>query len=180
MDARRMPINLIWAQAHHRVIGANGAMPWHLPEDLAHFKALTLGGAVVMGRKTWDSLPPRYRPLQGRTNIVLSHCSNITIDHYEGHGLNTEVFWTDSLSGALALIPAEQKIWVLGGAQIFALALPLAQRVVMTEIDATFEGDTFAPVLGPEWRLVERDAQVSKNGLSFAFVTYEREVAACA
>lgn len=156
-------LHLIYARAANGVIGRNGALPWHLPEDLAHFKRTTLGCPVIMGRKTWDSLPQRFRPLPGRVNIVVTR----------------EIDWSaegavvaHSLEAARDLCPPGSDAWVIGGAQIYAQALPLASSVKVTEIAQVFEGDAFAPELGPEWRESHREAQVSANGLSFAFVTY--------
>jgi dihydrofolate reductase len=162
-------INLIWAQAHHRVIGLNGTMPWHLPEDLAHFKRTTLGCPVIMGRKTWDSLPLKFRPLPGRTNLVLTRQADW---HEDG------VLQARSLHDAIALlgqmIPQPATVWVIGGAQIYAQALPLATKVVVTEIDADYTGDAFAPQLDAAWREVLRESHLSSTGLAFSFVTYTR------
>jgi dihydrofolate reductase len=164
-----MHINLIWAQAHHRVIGKNGTMPWHLPEDLAHFKRTTLGSPVIMGRKTWDSLPPKFRPLPGRTNIVLTRQSDW---HHDG------VQRCSDLRQALAvcdqIAPQPPAVWVIGGAQIYAQALPIAHSVVVTEIDAAFAGDAFAPELGKAWRETQRTPHHSATGLAYSFVTYAR------
>jgi dihydrofolate reductase len=164
-----MQINLIWAQAHHRVIGLNGTMPWHLPEDLSHFKRTTLGCPVIMGRKTWDSLPARFRPLPGRTNLVLTRQADWREDG---------VLQASSLHDAIALLeqmtPRPATVWVIGGAQIYVQALPLAHTVVITEIDADIAGDTFAPKLGAGWREVLRESHLSSTGLAFSFVTYTR------
>ncbi len=164
-----MQINLIWAQAHHRVIGKDGTMPWHLPEDLAHFKRTTLGCPVIMGRKTWDSLPARFRPLPGRTNLVLTRQTDW---HQPG------VLQSSDLQDALSLLsqmnPQPAAVWVIGGAQIYAQALPLAHKVVVTEIDAEFAGDAFAPKLDAAWREVLRESHLSSTGLAISFVTYTR------
>jgi dihydrofolate reductase len=164
-----MNINLIWAQAHNRVIGKNGAMPWHLPEDLAHFKRVTLGAPVMMGRKTWESLPPRFRPLPGRTNIVISRQTDFLAGH-TGIGLQT----AETLEAALDMACDHPDVWIIGGAQIYAQALPLANKIIVTHIDATFKGDAFAPALGREWRETQREAHTAANGLRFAFVTYAK------
>jgi dihydrofolate reductase len=164
-----MQINLIWAQAHHRVIGLNGTMPWHLSEDLAHFKRTTLGCPVIMGRKTWDSLPARFRPLPGRTNLVLTRQA----DWHEPGVLQSSDL-QDALSLLSGMNPQPAAVWVIGGAQIYAQALPLAHTVVITEIDADIAGDTFAPKLDAEWREVLRESHLSSTGLAFSFVTYTR------
>ena len=164
-----MNINLIWAEAHNHVIGLNGVMPWHLPEDLAHFKRVTLGFPVIMGRKTWDSIPQRFRPLPGRMNIVVSHQADFLASP-PPNGMRS----CDSLQAALDMSSQYSDVWVIGGAQIYAQTLPLASKVVVTHIDADFAGDAFAPVLGPEWRVLSHESHVAANGLPYAFVTYVR------
>ena len=153
-------ISLIWAQAHGRVIGAEGSLPWHLPEDLGLFRARTWGGTVIMGRRTWESLPDPFRPLPGRTNVVLT----------------TQPGW--SAEGARAVTSVEQVLqtyddaWVIGGASVYAAFLPYADRVVLTQIDADVPGDTWAPELGPEWQPASRDPEhgwaESTSGLRYA------------
>jgi dihydrofolate reductase len=165
-----MQINLIWAQAHNRVIGLNGTMPWHLPEDLAHFKRTTLGGPIIMGRKTWDSLPPQFRPLPGRINIVVTRQKD-----WRGIGAQSVNTLPKALLICKQIKPIPEQVWVIGGAQIYAESLALAKRVVVTEIDADFEGDAFAPQLGAEWQETAREAHISKTGLTFNFVTYIRD-----
>ena len=160
-----MKLHLIYARAANGVIGAGGTLPWHLPEDLAHFKRLTMGCPVIMGRKTWDSLPPRFRPLPGRLNIVVTRQAD-----WQAAG----VLRAGSLAEATALCPPGAPVWVIGGAQIYAQALPLATRAVITEIDADFEGDAHAPALGDGWTPVAREAHTSSPGLAFSFVTYQR------
>ncbi|MES2979724.1 MAG: dihydrofolate reductase [Pseudomonadota bacterium] len=158
-------VNLIFARARNGVIGKDNAMPWHLPEDLAHFKQLTQGSPVIMGRKTWDSLPPRFRPLPGRSNVVITR---------QADWVATGAQMALSLEQALALAAHAPEVWVIGGAQIYAQALPLAERIDVTEIDADFDGDAFAPALGPEWRECARQTHLSRDGLPFSFVTYVR------
>lgn len=161
-----MKLNLIFARATNGVIGLNNAMPWHLPEDLAHFKRHTLGCPVIMGRKTWDSLPPRFRPLPGRLNIVLTRQPDWQADG---------ALRASTLAEACTQCPTDSDVWVIGGAEVYAQALPLASTVVVTEIDATFEGDAFAPELGAAWGETSRERHVSTAGLGFSFVTYERQ-----
>jgi dihydrofolate reductase len=156
-------INLIYARAANGVIGKDGVMPWHLPEDMARFRQLTSGWPVVMGRKTWDSLPPRFRPLLGRTNIVVTRQNDWRQDGAVRAG---------SLPEAIGLCGDSAEVWVIGGAQIYAQAEPLAGRVEATELADDFKGDAHAPVLGANWIETTRDNQVSKNGLKFSFVTY--------
>ena len=160
-----MRLNLIYARARNGVIGANGVMPWHLPEDLAHFKRQTLGAPVVMGRKTWDSIPARFRPLPGRRNVVITRQS-------DWQDTGAEV--VHSLTDALALLHNVPEAWVMGGAQIYAQAQALAQRAVVTEIDADVEGDSFAPTLDEGWCEAARESHTSTSGLGYSFVTLER------
>jgi dihydrofolate reductase len=160
-----MPLHLIYARAANGVIGHNNTLPWHLPEDMAHFKQLTQGCPVVMGRKTWDSLPPRFRPLPGRTNIVITRQPGWQADG---------AVRAASLQDALGHTAPGQMVWVIGGAQIYAQALPLADAVYVTEIDKDFAGDAYAPALGAEWTESDRSRHVSTNGLPFSFATYVR------
>jgi dihydrofolate reductase len=159
-------LHLIFARAANGVIGRDGRLPWHLPEDLAHFKRTTLGCPVIMGRKTWDSLPVKFRPLPGRTNIVITRDPSWQV---EG------TLRVPSIEQALALCASESDVWVIGGAQIYAQTLPMAHSVVVTEIDRDFDGDAYAPELGPEWKETAREAHVAASGLPFAFVTYLRQ-----
>ena len=161
----RPRIGLIWAQARGGVIGKDGAMPWHLPEDLAHFKRTTLSHPVIMGRKTWGSIPPRFRPLPGRTNIVVTRQKD-----WQENGAQR----LPSLREALQQCENAEKVWVIGGAQIYAQALPLADELVVTEINADFDGDAFAPAIGPEWHEIARERIVAANGLPLAFVTWRK------
>ena len=161
-----MEIALIYARAANGVIGKDGALPWHLPEDMAHFKQLTQGCPVIMGRKTWDSLPPRFRPLPGRTNIVVTRQPD-----WNENGARR----ASSLRESLQISEQSPTVWVIGGAQVYAEALPLADRVEVTEIDRDFEGDAHAPVLGSEWMEAARSRHVSGNGLPFSFATYVRK-----
>lgn len=158
-------INLVFARAANGVIGRDNTIPWRLPEDMAHFKQLTLGCPVIMGRRTWDSLPPKFRPLPGRTNIVITRQPAWQADGAQRAG---------DLHAALRLADDVPDVWVIGGAQIYAQAMPLAQRVEVTEIDQPFDGDAFAPALDASLRETSRRAQVSAGGLPFSFVTYER------
>ena len=160
-----MKLHLILARAANGVIGNQHTLPWHLPEDMAHFKRLTMGCPVIMGRKTWDSLPERFRPLPGRLNIVLTRRSD-----WQGQGAQR----ADSIAQAMSLCPPDSDAWVIGGAEIYALALPLASSAVVTEIDADYAGDAFAPQFAAPWTEVARERQVSGTGLSFSFVTYRK------
>ena len=161
-----MPLHMIYARARNGVIGKQGQLPWHLPEDLAHFKRTTLGQAVVMGRVTWESLPEKFRPLPGRTNVVVSRQSS-----FKATGAQV----VSSLEAAMALFPTNEVVWLIGGAQLYAQALPLATQIVVTEIDADFEGDAFAPMLSPNnWTETQRSSHVSAQGLGYYLVTLQK------
>jgi dihydrofolate reductase len=162
-----MTINLTWAQARARVIGADGVLPWHLPEDLKNFRELTAGSVVVMGRRTWESLPERFRPLPGRTNVVL------TTDPLWWAGGARPAY---SVSQVLSQFP---DCWVIGGGTVYAEFLPHAERAVVTEVDLAVDGDTRAPVLGTGWRVVSRTpaegwATSPSTGLRYAVSDHRR------
>jgi dihydrofolate reductase len=162
-------LSLIAALARHNVIGRDNTLPWHLPEDLKHFRETTLGKAVIMGRKTWDSLPPKFRPLPGRRNIVLSRDASLAL-------AGAEV--VSSLPAALALLGADDEAVVIGGAELYRQALPLADRLYLTRIDAEFEGDAFFPPIEPSaWIEHECIEGQSANGLAYAFLRMERSPA---
>jgi dihydrofolate reductase len=152
------------------VIGKDGGMPWHVPEDLAHFKAVTLGSPVVMGRKTWDSLTPRFRPLPGRRNIVITRQSGWVAD-------GADV--AHSLDAALALAADDaDRTWVIGGGQIFRDSIALADRLEVTEINGRYEGDSFAPDLDDSWLAVSVEPasgwETSRTGIEYRFLRYDR------
>ena len=163
-DYPMQKITLIAACAPDRCIGINNTMPWHLPEDFAFFKSYTLDKPVVMGRKTWESLP--RKPLPGRRNIVISRQAD-----YPAEGAET----VGSLEEALALCAAAEEVIIMGGAQIYAQALPLASDLRITEVALSVEGDAFFPEFSPsEWREAARETHTSANGTSYAFVHYTR------
>jgi dihydrofolate reductase len=137
-------VQLIWAQARDRVIGSGGQLPWHLPEDLALFRRLTTGSTVVMGRRTWESLPERFRPLPGRTNVVLSSDPGWTAEGAQRSGSVADV------------LGAHGSLWVIGGGAVYAAFLPHADRVVVTDVDVHVDGDTWAPALDGGWRRAAR------------------------
>jgi dihydrofolate reductase len=162
-------IRLLWAQAQGRVIGRDGDLPWHLPEDLAQFKRLTTGQSVLMGRATWQSLPPSVRPLPGRRNLVLSRDRDF-------HAPGAEVFATleAALAPTLTSDATEAPIWVIGGSSVYAQTLGQADSVLVTEIDAAIDGDCFAPELGPEWAVAAGPWQTSITGLRYRFSEFNR------
>jgi dihydrofolate reductase len=153
-------ITMVVAAADNGVIGRNGAIPWRIPEDLKRFKALTLGHAVVMGRKTWDSLPPKSRPLPGRRNIVVTRDAA-----WRGDGAETS-----SLDSALAC----GDIFVIGGAEIYRAALGSADRIELTEVHGDFDGDAIFAFDRAQWRETGREDHVSPDGLAYSFVTLDR------
>lgn len=162
-QARAPRVFLVAAVAANGVIGADGKLPWRLPEDLKHFKALTLGHPVIMGRKTWESLG---RPLPGRENIVVTRSVG-----YDAPGASVAA----SLDAALALCAGEPLVFVIGGSELYAAALPLADGLVLTEIHRDYDGDTRFPELDRKaWRETQRRPQTAADGLRFDFVLYER------
>lgn len=162
-------IGMVWAQAHDRVIGRAGVMPWHLPEDLRHFREVTGTATVVMGRTTWLSLPDRFRPLPGRVNVVLSRQEGFTAPGATVHR---------SLEEAVAGSPTDEPVWVIGGGEVYAQAMPLADRLVVTEIDAVVDGDTRAPCIDGSWHVTACDPEQgwheSVTGLRYRFVEHAR------
>ncbi|KGD90309.1 dihydrofolate reductase [Achromobacter sp. RTa] len=156
-------LTLIVAYSTNRAIGRDNALPWKLPGDLAHFKRSTLGRPIIMGRKTWDSLG---RPLPGRSNIVISRNPDFTA---EGATV------VPTLQAAIDACGGVDEAFVIGGAQIYAQALPLARRVLATEVHADVEGDAFFPLLPSFlWKETARAPQPAENGYDYDFVTYER------
>lgn len=157
---------LIAACARGGVIGIDNRMPWHLPEDMKFFRETTRGKPVIMGRKTWESLPDAFRPLPGRVNIVVSRNAAYPADGATVVG---------SLPDALTAAGDTDIVFVMGGADLYRQALPMADRLYLTEIDADFAGDAFFPELAKDdWCEAQRNPQVAASGLTFAFVTYER------
>jgi len=163
-------LSLIAAVARNGVIGADNQLLWRLPEDMQRFKALTLGHPVIMGRKTWDSLPAKFRPLPGRRNLVLSRQAHLLLDGAEIYA---------GLESALAACTDADEVFVIGGAQIYAEALPKADRLELTELDADFTGD----VTFPAWpknrfretaRITSHSPAERGHGWDFHFVTYDR------
>ena len=160
----RQQITLVVATAKNGCIGINNDMPWHIPEDFAFFKAYTSGKPVVMGRKTWESLPKK--PLPHRRNIVITRQADYVAEGAEVVG---------DLQAAFALCADAPEIIVMGGAQIYAEALPLATDLRITEVDLSVEGDAYFPTVGANvWQEVAREAHVSAKDIAFAFVHYQR------
>ena len=157
-----MQLHLIFARTANGVIGQDNALPWHLPEDLAHFKRITLGCPVIMGRKTWDSLPSQFKPLPGRRNVVVSRQT-----HFDASGAEH----ARSLQAAMDLCASDAHVWVIGGAQMYAQALPLAHSAVVTEIEMQCAGDAFAPAFESHWKETHRERHTSAQGLAYSFVT---------
>ncbi|MFI2564770.1 dihydrofolate reductase [Paenarthrobacter sp. NPDC018779] len=169
-------IGLIWAQTKAGVIGKDGSMPWHLPEDLKHFSKLTSGHPVIMGRKTWESFPDKYRPLPGRTNIVVTR-NQEWASTPEAEGATV----VSSLDAALLesqFAPGGQKVWIIGGGEIFEQSMGIANLAVITIIDADLDGDTFAPELGDDWTFdTMAPAEgwlTANNGTNYRFTTWRR------
>lgn len=166
MSAR---IGLIWAEAARGIIGADGGMPWHVPEDLARFKAITLGAPVVMGRRTWESFPDRFRPLPGRRNIVVTRNAGWAAD-----GAERAASLEDALAAASRTDP--EWIWIIGGGALFGESIDRADRLEVTELDLDVAGDTVAPDRA-QWRPVAVDPatgwHTSRSGIRYRYVTLE-------
>ena len=159
-----MTVRLIWAQAANGVVGYDNQLPWRIPEDLARFRELTMGGTVVMGRRTWESLPSRFRPLPGRRNVVVTRDPS-----YDAPGADV----VGSLDAALAMA---DDVWVGGGAEIYAAAMPLADRLFITDVDGDYPGDTFAPTVGPDWSEADvGDWQTSSSGVRYRWRELTRQ-----
>jgi dihydrofolate reductase len=154
-----MSATLILARAENGVIGKDGGIPWHISDDLKRFKALTMGGIVVMGRKTWDSLPKK--PLPGRRNIVVTRDAAWRADGAE----------TMTLEQALAL----PDVFVIGGAEIYRGALGHADRMELTEVHKSFDGDARFDFDGKEWREIAREDHATPEGLRYSYVTLDHE-----
>ena len=160
---RENMISLIVAHDKNRVIGYENQMPWHLPGELKYFKEQTMGKPMIMGRKTFESIG---RPLPGRRNIVITRNEN-----YQQEGIEV----VKSLEEGIRLVEDAEEIMIIGGEQIFKLALPIADRLYITHIENEFQGDTFFPTYGEEWRLVsESEPVVAPDGYSFTYCIYEK------
>jgi dihydrofolate reductase len=159
-------VSLVAAVARGGVIGQGNAIPWRIPEDAQHFRALTMGHPVIMGRRTWDSLPDRFRPLPGRRNVVVTRNADWQADGAERAG---------SLEDVLRLLDGAPQVFVIGGGELYADALPLADELLLTEIDMDIDGDTRFPSWDrTAFEETSREQHVSANGTPFAFVTYAR------
>ncbi len=157
----RPTLSLIAAVARNGAIGNDNALLWHEPEDQKHFRRVTLGCPVIMGRRTWDSLPARFRPLPGRRNVVITRDAAWRADGAEA---------VVSIDAALALLAGVEKAFVIGGAEIYALALPRADELVLTEIDADLEGETFFP----HWDHARFTCVVREPRAGYSFATYKK------
>jgi dihydrofolate reductase len=162
-------LGLIWAEARGGVIGRGGGMPWHVPEDLAHFRDLTSGSPVIMGRRTWESFPEKYRPLPGRRNLVVTRNAA-----WQADGADR----APSLDAALMLAADAPEVWVIGGAALFAEAIVRADVLEVTELDLEVSGgDTFAPARSA-WTVAAIDPTdewaVSRTGVPYRFLTLIR------
>ena len=167
-------IVIIAAVAKNRVIGKDNQLLWNIPEDMAHFKALTAGHTVIMGRKTWESLPPRFRPLPGRRNIVISRQKD-----YAAPGAEVANSLKNGLNLASTVTNGEIEpkiIFIIGGEQIYTQAMGLADRLEITEVDLEPEGDAWFPEIGAaDWDVTQKNTPSSQSGTGFSFVTYRRK-----
>lgn len=167
-ERQRPQVVVIAAVSRNGVIGRDNALPWHLSADLQHFKRITLGAPVIMGRRTWESLPPRFRPLPGRRNVVVTRSAG-----WRAEGADV----AHSLEQALAALADAPRVFVIGGAALYASAMPIADELVLTEIDADYEGDAHFPAWDRSaFAEVAREAHAAEPPQTpgFAFVTYRR------
>lgn len=156
-------VSLIVAVAKNGVIGVNNTLPWHLPEDLKRFRALTMGHHIIMGRKTYDSLG---RLLPGRTTVIVTRNKN-----YQVEG----AIVAHSLEDAIKACGSDDEVFLIGGAELYQDGLKWAKKLYLTEIDASYEGDAHFPEFGvSDWQLVEHEVHTSVNGLGFTYKTYQR------
>jgi len=164
---QRPRLVVIAALARNRAIGRDNALLWHLPEDMKHFREATTGHPVIMGRRTWESLPQRFRPLPGRRNLVVTRQAQWQAAGSERAG---------SLEDAMSHLHGVPLAFVIGGAELYAAALPLADELLLTEIDQDFDGDCHFPPLPPGFTEVSRTSHraTAPNDFGFAFVTYRR------
>lgn len=175
-------LGAIWAQASNGIIGAQGTMPWHVPEDLAHFKRVTAGHPVIMGRATWDSFPAKFRPLPGRTNIVLTSQDDAHAQLREDGAVPAS-----NLDQALSLAResnGSEEIWIIGGGKVYAQAISKLDVAVITKLDLAPVGDTSAPVLSPDFVIGTSEPSVdsadaawhtSSTGTRYRFETWLRQ-----
>ena len=164
-----MRVSIVVAASTNGVIGRGGRLPWHISEDLKHFKAVTLGHPIIMGRLTWESIG---RPLPGRQNIVIS-----TREDFHAEGCSV----VSSPAEALRVAGDADEVMVIGGGQIYELFLPITERIYLTRVDAEIDGDTFFPALDPdEWRVIASETCAAGEGreYGFSFQTLERVGAA--
>ncbi len=156
---------LVAAVARNGAIGKGNDLLVRIPEDQRRFREVTMGHPVLMGRKTWDSLPPKFRPLPGRRNIVVTRNAQWHADGAER---------APSLEAALTMAAGAEKACVIGGGELYALALPFADELLLTEIDADLDGDTFFPLYRHAFVQAAREPHTTPDGLRFDFVRYER------
>jgi len=168
-------VGLVWAEAKGGVIGASGGMPWHVPEDLAHFKEVTSGAPVIMGRRTWESLPERFRPLPGRRNIVVTRNSEWSADGAEREASLDAALHTATDASSPAGAP--ERVWVIGGGELFRESIGIADRLEVTELDLEVDGDTFAPDRSG-WSATAVEPvegwRTSSSGIRYRFLTLGR------
>lgn len=156
-------LSIIVAMARNRTIGIDNTLPWHLPEDLKHFKAVTMGHHIIMGRKTYESIG---RPLPGRTTVIVTRNRDYLM---EG------CLIANSLDDAIKLASVDAEAFCVGGANLYAQMLPRADRLYITEIQADYEGDAHFPAIAPsQWTERSREQNVSATGLRYDFIVYDR------
>jgi len=162
-------VSIIVAATTNLVIGKDNDIPWHIPTDLKNFKKVTEGSPVIMGRKCWESIPEKYRPLPNRTNVVLSRNPD-----YEANGAEVR----NNLNEAIQeQINSADEIFIIGGSHIYKEAFKTADKLYLTQIYGNVEGDVFLEGLNPsDWQLVDATDMMEENGFNFRFEEYERKL----
>lgn len=172
-------LGMIWAQGHDRAIGRDGTMAWHVPEDMAFFRRMTLGHPVIMGRVTWESLGEKHQPLPGRQNIVVTRNPDYFLEGALLAPSVEEAYSIARLSAKATTGEDDPLVWVIGGAQIYEAAMALADGVVVTDVDVEVPGaDAFAPMVPPDWQTAASDPDrgwhTAANGSQYRMTVYRR------
>lgn len=173
-------LGMIWAQGHDRAIGKDGTMAWHVPEDLAFLKRMTMGNPVIMGRKTWESLGEEYRPLPGRQNIVITRDPDYFLNGALIANSIEEAYDMARLSAKASTGEDDPLVWIMGGAQVYESALEMADGVVITDVDLEVpDADAFAPMIPFDWETVESDPDrgwhTAANGTRYRRTIYRKK-----
>jgi dihydrofolate reductase len=169
LNLKNMKLSLIFAQSLNGIIGDSGKIPWSIPENMAHFKRHTMHHPVIMGRKTWDSLPQSVKPLPSRPNLILSRQA-----HFSAHGASVHTSIEDAIQHCFLLPCRPQEVWCIGGSEIYSQAIPFASKIIRTTVHIELAGDTHAPFINDAWRLTKITKHTSINGPSYTIEEFVR------